>query len=407
MASDALDYPIRRTRAYVDLDALEHNLSVLAGRVPGSGLVPAVKADAYGHGVEAVAAVCESWGATMLAVANLQEYLYLRDQGITLPILILEDLFPEEIDTALRAGARLSAGSVAYAERLAERAAVLGTTAMLHVNVDTGMGRMGLFADDPVAEILRIAGLGSTTFEGLFSHFPASDEADKAFALHQVEQVERILAALERDGVTVRYRHIANSGAIIDFPGRVSWDLVRPGVAMYGMFPSRDVDHGVDLRPVMRVESALVKVTRYNRPWTVGYGRTYPVSPGSVIGIVPIGYGDGYPRSLSGRGEVLVHGCRVPIAGRVSMDMIAVDLTGVPGDPVVGDDVVLLGRQGEGEIDAAELADLTGTITYEITCGFTPRVPRLYVRGGSVVAVKSVGQGYRAVQPGDPAPDSD
>ena len=395
MSRAQFDYPLRRTRAYIDLDAVEHNLSLLAERVPTSGLVPAVKADAYGHGVEAIASLCEAWGASMLAVANLEEYLLLRDQGITIPILILEDVFPDEIEPALRAGARLSVGSVDYARSLSEAAAQIGTTAMLHVNVDTGMGRMGLFEPDPMSALLTISALANSTLEGIFTHFPASDETDKGFAHTQIEDLTALLSALKENGVSPRFRHIANSGALIDFPQEVAWELARPGVAMYGMYPSREVDQTVGLRPVMQLESAVVKITCYDRDWTVGYGRTYPVRSGSVIGIVPIGYGDGYPRSLSNRGEVLVHGVRVPIAGRVSMDMIAVDLTSLTGRVALGDTVVLMGSQGDESIDALELADLTGTITYEITCGFTSRIPRIYLRNDEIVATKTFRSGYQ------------
>ncbi len=400
-----LDYPIRETRAYVDLDAFEHNLNLAAARVPGASVMPAVKADAYGHGAIAIASLCERWGATMLAVANLEEYFVLRDNGITLPILILEDLFPHEVEEALRVGARLSAGSVEYARLLSDAAGRLGTTAMIHLNVDTGMGRMGLVSDTPVEALLCVASLANTTLEGVFSHFPSSDERDKEFSFAQVEALDRIVREAERQGVRPRYRHLANSGALIDFPERVDWDLVRPGVMLYGMYPSEDVDHGIGLRPVMKVVSRLVKLTRHTRNWTVGYGRTYAVRPGSLVGIVPIGYGDGYPRSLSNRGEVLVRGVRVPIAGRVSMDMIAVDLTRVGEDVSIGDEVVLMGEQvrddgkaiddGAERISAADLARLAGTITYEITCDFTPRIPRLYTQGGRVVAINSLREGYR------------
>lgn len=396
MSRDLSDYPLRRTRAYIDLDAVDHNLTLLSERVPGSGLVPAVKADAYGHGIEAIASVCEGWGATMLAVANLEEYLLLYDQGITVPILILEDLFSEELETALRAGARLSVGSVDYARRVSDAAGKLGTTAMLHVNVDTGMGRMGLLEPNPLSALLTIANLAGSMLEGVFTHFPASDETDKAFARRQLDDLRSLFTALKENGVSPRYRHIANSGALIDFPRDVAWDLVRPGVAMYGMYPSREVDQTVGLRPVMQLESAIVKITRYDREWTVGYGRTYAVRPGSVIGIVPIGYGDGYPRSLSNRGEVLVHGVRLPIAGRVSMDMIAIDLTRLAGRVAIGDTVVLMGTQDDETIDALELADLTGTITYEVTCGLTSRIPRIYLRNDEVVATKTVRRGYQS-----------
>jgi alanine racemase len=211
---------------------------------------------------------------------------------------------------------------------------------------------------------------------------------------------------LAERNVTVRYKHIANSGALLQFPNDVAWDLVRPGVAIYGMYPSDEVDRGIGLRPVMRLESRIVKVTRYHRDWAVGYGRTWPVSEGAVVGIIPIGYGDGYPRVLSSRASVLVHGMRVPIAGRVSMDMIAVDLTGVPEEVEVGDETVLLGRQEwiprernvaarSDEIDASELAQLCDTITYEITCGFTARIPRVYTRRGTPIAIQTMRDGYK------------
>jgi alanine racemase len=185
-----IGYPLRHTRAIVDLDALRYNLDLIAAAVPGSGLVPAVKADGYGHGAVAVASECEGWGATMLAVANLQEYLYLRDYHITLPILILEELFDDEIEVALREGARLTVGSVAYARTIGETAARLGTTAMFHVNLDTGMGRMGLHPFRDAAEgvttalvdaLLEIASVPAATMEGIYTHFPGSDERDTSF----------------------------------------------------------------------------------------------------------------------------------------------------------------------------------------------------------------------------------
>ncbi len=389
---------LRETRAYVDLDAIDHNLRLFADRVSRSKLMPAVKADAYGHGIEAVGAAAERYGVEMLAVACLEEYLILRDRGVTVPVLILEDIFPEEIDIALRQGARLSAGSLDYARLLSESAVRLGTTAMIHVNIDTGMGRMGLFSDNPVRDLVEISGLPNSTVEGIYTHFPASDERDKTFSREQIDRFQNIVREASEQGIRPRFRHAANSGALIDFPEESAFDLVRPGVSMYGMFPSDEVDQTVPLRPAMSVVSRIVKITRYDRDWTVGYGRTWKVGAGSVIGVVPIGYGDGYPRSLSNKGEVLVHGRRLPIAGRVSMDMITVDLTPIASRVDVGEEVVLMGSSGEETIDAMELAKLTGTITYEITCGFTARIPRVYLRGNrEIVAVKTQREGYQTV----------
>ena len=359
-----------------------------------------MKADAYGHGIEAVARACVRWGSHMLAVANLQEFLHLRSLGISIPILVLEELFPDELEPAVRAGARLSVGSSAYARQLSATARRLGTTAVVHINVDTGMGRMGLVAGTRrVDEVLEIAGLAALDPEGIYTHFPGSDEADKRPSEEQIAVLSTLVDQLAGRGLRFRYRHIANSAALLDFPGAVDWELARPGVAVYGMYPSRDVDESLGLRPVMRVESALVKITRHEQAATVGYGRTYRAPAGAVIGIVPIGYGDGYPRLLSNRASVLVGGRRVPLVGRVSMDMISVDLSGLDPEPAVGDEVVLLGAQGEAMIDARELAELAGTISYEITCGIAPRVPRVYLRAGTAVALRTVQSGYHEIDP--------
>ena len=289
----------------------------------------------------------------------------------------------------------MSAGGLEYAGHVSRTAAKLGLKANIHVNLDTGMGRMGLFSRNLVEDVQKIASLEAIVLDGVFSHFPCSDETDKTFSYKQITQTLQVLSNLEDRGIKPRIHHIANSGAIIDFPERVNWGLVRPGISIYGMYPSPDVNQNIGLKPVMRLQSRLVKITRYDRDWTIGYGRLYSVKEGSLIGIVPIGYGDGYPRQFSNRGEVLVGGSRIPIAGRVSMDMIAVDLTQLPQAPKIGDEVVLIGKQGEQEITVAELAKLAGTITYEITCDFTPRIPRLYTSEGRQVARKSLLDGYR------------
>ncbi len=364
--------------------------------------MPAVKADAYGHGAAAIAGACERSRVEMMAVATVQEFLYLREQMITTPILILQELFPEERDLALQGGARLTIGSLDYARAVSEAAQRTNTTAMVHVNVDTGMGRMGLFSPDPARDVLEICSLSNVTVEGVYTHFPASDEQDKTFAREQIRQFTELLRYLREYEITPRYTHIANSGALIDFPEESAFDLIRPGVALYGMYPSREVRHDAGLQPVMSLESGIVKLTRYDREWTIGYGRSYSVGPGSLIGIVPVGYGDGYRRALSNRGEVLCHGRRIPIAGRVSMDMIAIDVTGIAPRVRTGDPVILMGRstddQGNvAEISAEDIAQLTNTIPYEVTCGITPRVPRIYIRDSVPVATQTMGAGYQFI----------
>ncbi|SIQ53067.1 alanine racemase [Alkalispirochaeta americana] len=389
--------PLRHTRACIDLDAIDHNLNILSTRVPGVKLMPAVKSDAYGHGLVPVAQTAERFGVEMLAVATAEEFLILRDQGLTVPVLILGELFPEEAREALQQGARFAAGSREYARFLSDCALRLGVTARVHLNVDTGMGRLGLFSADPLQDLLDIAALPALHLEGLFSHFASSDEGDLSFSQEQLHRFQDLLQGADRAKVPIRYRHIANSGALIDFPSRSSYDLVRPGIAVYGIHPSDQVSQEMPLRPALRVVSRLVKITSYDRSWTVGYGRTWRVKAGTTVGVVPIGYGDGYPRALSNRGEVLIHGRRVPVMGRVSMDAITLDLTSIASRVRRGDEVVLL---GDG-IGAGELARLTGTIPYEITCGLSVRLPRVYLRGGRITAWTTQREGFVTGDPGE------
>jgi alanine racemase len=385
------EIPERRTRAYVDLDALAANIAALKAQSGGAGVILPVKADAYGHGMVPVARRAVAEGVALLAVANAQELAGLRRAGIDHPTVVLEDLFAAELPAAVADGeARFNVSSLTYAQLLSDAAREAGTRARVHVNLDTGMGRMGLLTDEPVEAVRAIAAFPGVEVEGVFSHFPDADEEDLTLARAQLLRFTEVVDAVERAGIGLTYRHLANSAAIMVFGGEAAFDLVRPGVSAYGMFPSPAVAErmggAVDLQPCMTVVSAVAKVTTYDRDWTVGYGRSYRVGPGSRIAVVPVGYGDGYRRALSNRGVALVHGRRVGVCGRVSMDMITLDVTELPELPEVGDEVVLLGRQRwedgattrEAAVLAEEMAETIDTISYEITCGFTPRIPRLY-----------------------------
>ncbi|MFW6215650.1 MAG: alanine racemase [Alkalispirochaetaceae bacterium] len=378
--------PRRRTRAEINLDALARNIALLRRLAGGAGVVLPVKADGYGHGQIPVARRAVDEGVALLAVANAQELFALRDAGILHPTLILEDLFPDELPAVTAdPEVRLNVSSLDYARLCG--AAAGSRPVKLHVNLDTGMGRMGLLSEDPVAAVREIAALPGVEVEGVFSHFPSADEEETSFARQQLEFFREVIEQLTSRGLPIRYAHLANSAGIMLFGTQAAFDLVRPGVSAYGMFPSREVAERmgnlIHLEPCLRLVSSLIKVTRYSREWTVGYGRSYNVGPGSLIGVVPIGYGDGYRRGLSNTGFAVVRGERVPVVGRVSMDMITVDLSELSETPVVGDEVVLIGSQAWGgrsaAVTAEELAERVGTISYEITCGVTPRVPRVYL----------------------------
>ncbi len=402
------DIPLRRTRAIVDLDAIEHNVRVIQRRVPDAGIVAVMKADGYGHGSIPVAAACARAGAAMVAVANLEEGAILAGAGVTLPVMMLGELFPGEIESALRRGFHLTVGSVANAAAIGAVAERLGRRAKLHVNVETGMNRLGLGGSDIVGALSEIAGIDSVEIVGIFTHFPAADERDSSFSYEQISRFTTILRSAAAKGIEPEYTHVTNSGGVISFPGQLVGNLVRPGIAVYGLFPSREIDHDLDLRPAMTLASSIVKITYHEGPAEVGYGRTYRVEAGSVIGIVPIGYADGYPRLLSNNADVLVHGVRVPVVGRVSMDMIALDLTALPEPAAVTDEVVIIGTQryvaADGisraaTVTAEELGERSQSFAYEIVCNLNERIPRVYLREGNVVATKTMSAGLLTVEP--------
>jgi len=392
-----MEIPVRRTQAVVSLDAIESNIIQLwerAGR--DRAYMVLLKADAYGHGNVAIGKLAEKLGLFAGGVAALEEVIHLRRNGVTLPLVLLEDLFEDEIEAALMHDVRFTVSTYEYARRLSETAARAGTTARLHVNIDTGMGRLGIRAEESVDMILRCAGLEHIEVEGIYTHFPISDEADKSFSRQQLRLFEEVTAKLEEKGLRPKYYHTANSGAVLDFPRESSFSLIRPGVSTFGMYPSGDVDHGVPLAEAMELRSAFIKVSRFPEGVSVGYGRTFVTSRPSRIGVLPIGYGDGFIRDYSSNADILVHGVRAPVVGRVSMDMITVDLTDIPEDVVVGDEAVLMGSQEwngrRGYIGSEELAERAGTITYEVTCLIGKRVPRIYFYGGRQVGIESLAE---------------
>ncbi len=392
-----MSVPLRKTRAIIDLDAVAHNVNLLwdrAGRE--KQYLVLLKANAYGHGSVAIARLAEELGVALGGIAALEEAEYLRRRGVHLPLLLLEDLFDDEIVPALEWELRCTVSTLDYARRIDAAAAKLGCTARLHVNVDSGMGRLGIQEDRAYDAILRIASLEHVQIEGLYTHFPSSDEADKGFSFDQIARFTALAERLRQAGIQPRYLHCANSGAVLDFPERSGFDLIRPGVASLGIFPSDEVDHRLPLRPALRLQSALVKVDDFAAGKSIGYGRTFVTPRPSRIGVVPIGYGDGFVRAYgSGGAHLLVHGCRIPVVGRVSMDMITVDLTDVPETVAAGDEAVIIGTQTwqrrSATIRAEDLARQGNTISYEVTCLLDKRIPRVYTRGGTEVGVERLG----------------
>ena len=382
--------PVRPTEAVVDLSAIASNYRA-ALEVGGRPVVAVVKADAYGHGAVPVARELQGLGVAMLAVALVEEGITLREAGITAPILVLGAAYDGRYDLLVEHRLVPVVFSAEHMKGLAGAARTIGVRAAAHLKLDSGMGRIGLRPPE-LADFAALAlGTPEVAIEGICTHFASADLEDRALTERQVALFDEAAAALVRAGLQIRYRHLANSAGTVEYPG-ARQDLTRPGLLLYGYLPFHPpstcppVAQAVAgrLRRALSWRTAVIQVKEVAEGTPVSYGGRWVARRRSRIATVPAGYADGYPRRLSGRpgfgnADVLVRGKRAPVAGTVCMDMTMVDVTDVPGVEV-GEEVVLLGSQGRETIDANELADRAGTISYEILCGIGPRVPRRYVR---------------------------
>ncbi|MEW6458704.1 MAG: alanine racemase [Bacillota bacterium] len=368
--------------AEVNLSALAHNLGEVRRLVgPDTEVAAVVKANAYGHGLVEVAGTLLAHGADRLCVARVDEGVALREAGIDAPVLVMGFVPPPLYDTALDHDLTLTVCDPEAAAELSAAAARHGRPAPVHLKLDTGMGRLGLVTADRdlYRNILAIASLPHLEIEGLYTHFANADRRDKSHAQRQLVDFVEVTCTLGHDGIDIELLHAANSAALIDMP-ESRLNLVRPGIMLYGLYPSPEVKtRQVDLRPVMTLKAQVGFLKRVPAGWTVSYGSTYTTPAPTTLATVPCGYADGYNRRLSNRGAVLIHGRRAPVVGRVTMDQIVVDVGHIPG-VAVGDEVVLFGRQGEAELHVDEVAALLDTINYEVVCAVSARVPRVYVR---------------------------
>lgn len=380
--------PIRPTEAVVDLAAIAHNYraAVQAGGRPAIGVV---KADAYGHGAVPVARALLRAGAPMLAVALVEEGLELREAGVATPVLVLGGAYGDAYDLLVRHRLTPVVFSAEHVARLAAAARAQGARASAHVKLDTGMGRVGVAAGELPAFAEAVRGAPEVALDGVCTHFASADIEDREVTERQVRRFDEMTQELERAGIRIRTRHLANSAGALEFPG-VPQDLTRPGIMLYGYLP---FDPGVPVSPATRAvggrlrraltfRTAITHLKSVPPGTPISYGGRWIAPRASRIATLPVGYADGYSRRLSGRpdlgrAEVLVRGRRAPVAGTVCMDMILVDVTEVPG-AAVGDEVILVGEQAGAAIGADELAEKAGTISYEILCGISRRVPRRY-----------------------------
>ena len=377
-------------RAEIDLSAIDHNIKEIRRMIaPDVMILAAVKANAYGHGALRVARQALDSGVNMLGVARINEGIELRNGGITAPILILGNTPPEFAHELMAYNLTCAVSSCETAQGYAAAAGLAKGKIRVHLKIDTGMGRNGFLSDGfrafakgddagTLAEIEAVCRLAGLEVEGIFSHFAISDAADKTSANRQFDVFTDLLGQIENAGINIPIRHMANSAATIDMP-ETHLDMVRPGIAVYGLAPSSEVQlDRIDLKPAMAIKATIAHLKDVGAGFNVSYGSTHTTSAPTRIAVVPVGYADGYNRQLSSKGRMLVRGVSAPILGRICMDLTMIDVGHIP-DVALGDEVVVLGCQGTETLSADEIAADLKTINYEVVSGITARVPRVYL----------------------------
>ena len=373
----------------VDLDAIFYNFQMMKANIKdGVQMIAVIKTDGYGHGAVQIARLLEPvdyiWG---YAVATLDEAVVLRKNEIKKPILVLGCIFPDQWEAMIENEVRMTTYTVEMAKGVSNLAVKMGKDAYIHIKLDTGMSRLGFqIHEDSVDAIEEISKMPGLKLEGMFTHFAKADETDKAYTDVQIGKYNYMRDELKKRGVSFPIYHCSNSAGIIDIK-KANMDLVRAGISIYGLYPSEEVEKkNVPLRPAMELISHVSYVKTVPEGTPVSYGGTYVTEKETSLATIPVGYADGYSRRLSNRGSVLIHGTRCPILGKVCMDQCMVDVSAVP-QAKVGDTVTLIGRDGEDEITAAEIAGIMETIHYEVVCDISKRVTRVYLKNGKEVSV--------------------
>ncbi len=381
----------RRVYAEIDLDAVLFNFEQMNRNISeGTKIMAVVKADAYGHGAVPLARLLEPydylWG---FAAATADEAVELRKAGIQKPILILGYTFLEDYPQIVKYDIRQTVFQMDMAEALSKEAVRQNKKVYFHVKLDTGMGRIGYQSvKEAVRDAVRMKELPLVEMEGVFTHFANADTENQEFTMRQIRKYCEMVTAMESAGVHFALKHCANSAGIIELSEQ-KFDLVRAGIISFGMWPSEEVRRNViQLKPILSLKSHVVYVKSVEPGTPVSYGSTWVAKEKRTIATIPVGYGDGYPRSLSNKGYVLIKGFRAPIVGRVCMDQLMVDVTEIPEKINIGDRVVLIGQDGDLSISAEELGGLSGRFNYELMCDLGNRIPRIYYQNGKIIEIR-------------------
>lgn len=375
-----------RVYAKIDLNAIAYNMEQMKQNIrPETKVMAVIKADGYGHGAVQIAEMMERWNYIWgFAVATLDEAVVLRTEGIQKPILVLGCVFPDQYMEMLKHEIRMNIYTEEMAESISRMAAREGKTAYMHIKLDTGMSRLGFGINEQSAEtIKRISKMPNVNMEGIFTHFTKADEKDKSFTKKQIQEFVWMTERLKEKNVRFTYEHCSNSAGIIDVP-EANFDIVRAGISTYGLYPSEEVDKtNVKLKPALALKSHVAFVKEIESGTPVSYGGTFVAKEKMKIATIPVGYADGYPRSLSNKGYVLIRGKKAPILGRVCMDQFMVDVTQIEGVSF-GDKVTMIGKDGNEILPVEVLSELSGRFNYEFVCDLGKRIPRVYVRDGKI-----------------------
>jgi len=380
---------LRPVYAEIDLDAIAYNMKNIKNLVKDKEVIAVVKADCYGHGaLDLVPTLLEN-GASRLAVAVLTEGIELRNNNINAPMMILgytplylgEELIKYDLEQTIY--------DLEYAKKLSAIGLSLNKKAKIHIAIDTGMGRIGFLPNEKsVKDVCEIYSLKGLDVLGIFTHFSTSDEEDKEYTYEQFKKFTDFTSKLSDLGIEIPLKHVSNSGAIMDMP-ETYLDAVRAGIILYGYYPSNEVDkNNLSLKPALTLKASITRVQEMDKDMYISYGKTFKTERKSLIATLPIGYADGYSRLLAKGAKVILNGKFAPIVGRICMDQCMIDVTDIE-DVKVGDEVILLGEQGNLKFNADDIAEIMGTINYEILCMIKYRIPRVYIKNGEVFNVRN------------------
>ena len=380
---------IRPVWAEIDLDCIKHNMIEIRKQVKDKTIIAIVKADAYGHGAIDVSTVLLENGADKLGVAVITEALELRESGIQAPILILGYTPLDFAEDLIRQNIEQTVYSLDYATKLSEVAVKEEKEVEIHIAIDTGMGRIGFLPNEEgLNDIEKISKLKNIKIKGIFTHFSSSDEADKEYTMKQINKFKEFDKRLQELGIKIEEKHLSNSAAILDVE-EAYFDAVRPGIIIYGYYPSNEVmKEKINLKPALTLKSNIVHVKALPKGEYISYGREFKTERESIIATLPIGYADGYTRALYKNGKVIINGKMAPIVGRICMDQCMIDVTDIEGVSV-GDEVILIGEDKGVKFNADDIAKLLNTINYEVLCLIGKRVPRVYKKNNITIKTRN------------------